>query len=154
MVDEFDDAVTVADQLRVFQQYKCSKDVVIKQMKSKFNEKDALVFHKNKLVSIIECKRRTRIFPSWILEVKKVMHWYENYQDLSFIYLNRFTFGDYYLKVHELGLEEHIKNDTLKTLDGSNGIRYCLGTRTDRNRYTDYDRDWLMIDQSLFKKIK
>lgn len=154
MVNEFDDAVTVADQLRVFQEYKCTSGVVIKQMKNPFNEKDALAFKNNKLVSIIECKRRTRIFPSWILEVKKVMHWWNNYRDLDFVYLNRFTFGDYYLLVNKLGLEEHIKNDTLKTLDGSNGITYRLGSRTDRNRYTDYDRDWLMIDQNLFKKIK
>jgi len=153
MINEFDDDVVVADQLKVFQEHRCSRGVVIKQMKNKYNEKDALVFKKKKLVAIIECKKRTRIFPDYILEVKKVLHWMNNYPELDFIYLNRLPIGDFYLNVKDLGLEKCIKDGSYKSLDGTNGITFEIGSRTDRNKYTDYNREWLKISPNLFKKV-
>ena len=151
-MDEFDDTLVVADQLKVFEK-RWKKGTVIKQMKSKYNEKDGLAFYKNKLVSIVECKRRYRVYDSWILELPKVMHWYNNYRDLDFVYLNRTPLGDFYLDVKQLGLDKYIEDGSIKSLDGSNGIEYKVGSRTDRNRYNDYDRDWLLISNKFFKPV-
>lgn len=154
MENEFDDSLIVADQLRVFAEAKCKRNVVIKQMKFKYNQKDAMIFKGTDLVAIVECKRRHRIYTSWILELPKVMHWYNNYRDQDFIYLNRHPLGDYYINVKELGLEKYIEDGTIKQLDGSDGIEYECGSRLDRGMSSDYNRDWLKISNRFFKKIK
>lgn len=152
-MDEFDDEAVVMEQLNVFCKM-CKPGTVIKRTKNKFNEKDALVFFNKKLSAIIECKRRYRVYDSWILEVPKVMHWIEQYPDLDFIYLNRCPLGDFYLNVKKLKLKKHIKNGTLASLDGSNGVKYMLGSRLDRGWNSDQDREWLLISNDLFKKVK
>jgi hypothetical protein len=45
-------------------------------------------------------------------------------------------------------------HNTYHILDGSRGIEYRLGSRTDRGLSSDYDREWLLVNDSLFKKVK
>ena len=61
--------------------------------------------------------------------------------------------GNFYLDVKKLGLDKYIEDGSIKSLDGSNGIEYKVGSRTDRNRYNDYDRDWLLISNKFFKPV-
>lgn len=151
-MNSFDDKVDVQQQLDAFLS-KCKPGTVIKKLNGKYNQKDALVFFNGKLVGIIECKKRNKIYTDWILEVKKVKHWLESYPDLDFIYLNRTPLGDYYLNVACLKIKKYIKNNAYMYLDGSKGIQFKIGSREDRGLDSDKDREWLMISNKFFKKI-
>ena len=54
----------------------------------------------------------------------------------------------------EIKIKKYILHNTYHILDGSRGIQYRLGSRTDRGLNSDYDREWLMVNDSLFKKVK
>ena len=152
-MSNFNDDDVVMDQLNNFSKM-CGPGTVIKKTIGKFNEKDGLVFFDKKLVAIVECKKRSRLFTDWILEVKKLKHWLKDYPDLKYIYLNRTPLGDFYLVVDRLKIKKYILHNTYHILDGSRGIEYRLGSRTDRGLSSDYDREWLLVNDNLFKKVK
>ena len=157
-MEYFNDEVVNASMLKKFGESTLKNKMEIKTL-GRFDKKDALVYSKktSNLLAVIECKNRKQDFlrfKDYILEVDKVKHWLQYYPDLKFIYLNRFEGEeDYYLEVDKLGLEKHILDGTYKKLIGKNGIRFQYGSCNQVRWKADQDREWLLVDRNLFKKV-